>query len=102
MAAQDMTGKRTITKTLSTTTADAITVGHGGSVWVINHDTTNTLFVQVGDGAAATVAVADADNAIPVPPGKSVRVNLPGTQSYLSVVGSGGKYSVVSGDINYV
>jgi hypothetical protein len=97
-----MTGKRTITKTLSTTVADAITVGHGGAVWVVNHDATQPLFVQVGEGAAATVAVADADNAIPIPAGRSVRIELPGVNAFLSVVGSGNRYSIVAGPVTYV
>jgi hypothetical protein len=85
---------RSVTNTLTTTTADTVTLTQGWeAIAVTNHDAADIVYFRM-DG---TTAVAEADNTYVVLPGKTVIV--PGTpnssgQHVVSVVGDGGKYTV--------
>lgn len=85
---------RSVTNTLTTTVADTVTITQGWqNLDVFNYDATNYLYVRQ-DGQTA---VAEADNTSPVRP-SSMRtipasVNSAG-QIVVSIVGSGGKYTI--------
>ena len=85
---------RSVTNTLTTTVADTITLTQAWpAIEVTNYDASNTLWVRQ-DG---TTAVADADNATPIQAGTSkilsASVKEDG-QIVVSVVGSGGSYTI--------
>jgi hypothetical protein len=83
--------------TLSGTTADSITFSYTGAsqILVTNRDNTNTAYFTMGfNGAAATVAVAAADETFAVLPLQTVVLPISGLPT-VSIVGSGGGYSVV-------
>jgi ATP-dependent protease HslVU (ClpYQ) peptidase subunit len=85
---------RSVTNTLTTTTADTVTLTQGWElIAVTNLDATDVLYFRM-DG---TTAVAEADNTYAVLAARTVVV--PGTpnssgQHVISVVGDGGKYQV--------
>lgn len=90
---------KSMTNTLSTTVADRLTFTQlWPAVEVYNHDSVNNLFA-VCDGSATPTAVADANDATVIPPlqSKVIRVS-PAASAFttvvISVVGSGGKYTV--------
>lgn len=96
--ATDATGTKSVTNTLSGTTADTITLqGIWDGVEIHNHDASNILWVTF-DG---TTPQADANECESVPP-SSVKTFMPmlvGPTASLGhhtikVVGSGGKYTV--------
>ena len=85
---------RAVTNTLTTTTADTVTLTQAwDSVAVTNHDTADTLFFRM-DG---TTAVADANDCYAVLAGTTMvvpaSINAAG-QIVVSIVGDGGKYTV--------
>lgn len=85
---------RSVTNTLTTTVADAITLLQPWpAIEVTNRDTANVLWVRQ-DGVTAA---ANADNATPIAPSSSkilaASVNSSG-QHVISVVGDGGAYTV--------
>lgn len=85
---------RSVTNTLTGTTADTITLTQGWeAVAVTNHDATDVVYFRT-DG---TTAVAAANDTIPVLPGttviRAVGTNTSG-QIVVSVVGDGGAYTV--------
>jgi len=96
-------GNKTCHATLSTTTADTVTLNDKvRQVRVTNHDGTNIVYVTTNTrttaagAVGATTAVAQADETISIPTGgtKTVwRSSLPQFIE-LSVVGNGGSYSV--------
>lgn len=96
--ASDATGTKSVTNTLSTTTADLITLqGIWDGVEIHNHDATNMLYVRF-DG---TAPVAEANETETVPPAsaKTFWPMLVGPTANLGhhvirVVGDGGKYTV--------
>lgn len=85
---------RSVTNTLTTTVADTITLLQGWpAIEVTNRDDTNVLWVRQ-DG---TTAVANADNATPIAPSSSkILASSPNSsgQHVISVVGSGGGYTI--------
>lgn len=85
---------RSVTNTLTTTVADTITLLQAWpAIDVTNHDDTNDLWVRQ-DGVTA---VASADNCTLIPAGQSkviaASVNED-SQVVISVVGSGGAYTI--------
>lgn len=92
---------RSVTNTFSTTVADTITLTQiWPAVEITNHDTTNPIYVSMDGTNAPTAAVAEADNRTMIPAGSSKVLKAiprrdinPGTV-VLSLVGSGGKYTV--------
>lgn len=85
---------RSVSNTLSGTTADTVTLTQPWSaIEVTNSDTTNILWVRQ-DGVTA---VAAADNATPIAPSSSkiisASVSTTGTH-VISVVGNGGGYTI--------
>lgn len=89
---------RSLTNTLTGTTADTITITQlWPAIEVTNHDTTDTLYVLM-NGTAAPTAVAAADGCTAILPGstKLMRaIPVPATNTIvLSVVGDGGVYTV--------
>lgn len=92
---------RSVTNTLSSTTADTVTITAQAAgqcvLVVVNHDDTNTIWFTWSEvGVAPAVAVAEADNTFPVLPGSSTSVRLPRStlSTVVSVVGNGDKYTV--------
>lgn len=88
--------KRAKHATLSTTTVDTVTLNENCSeVLVINFDGTNKVFFTL-DGTAP-VALADDSYVVPITNSTKVRAPLRSNASPLvvSVVGSGGAYSVI-------
>ena len=89
-----------VTNTLSSTTADTVTLTagwttHAHLLVVVNHDDTNTIWFTWNHAGTPAVAVAEADDAVPVLPGSSTSVRLPRTNNpvVVSVVGNGDKYT---------
>lgn len=90
---------KSVTNTFSTTVADTITLDQ---LWpyveITNHDGTNNMFASMDGTATPTAALADADNQTVIRPGTTRTLRaLPvagGTTIVVSVVGSGGKYTV--------
>lgn len=85
---------RSVTNTLSGTTADTITLLQAWpAIEVTNHDATDLLYVRM-DG---TAAVAGADNTTIVLPASTKiiksSINASG-QTVVSVVGDGGTYTI--------
>lgn len=88
--------KRAKHATLSTTTVDTVTLNENCSeVLVINYDGTNKVFFTL-DGTTPA-ALADDSYVVPITNSTKVRAPLRSNASPLvvSVVGSGGAYSVV-------
>lgn len=83
------TDAKSVHNTLSTTTADAITISGHDTVDIINWDAAERLFFR-SDG---TTAVGSANGCDVVAPGGFVRHNADGRA--ISIVGSGNAYSVV-------
>lgn len=85
---------RSVTNTLTTTTADAITLTQPwAGISVTNHDATNALYFRQ-DG---TTAVGEANDTTVVLPGQTVVASANVTSSktvVVSVVGNGNKYTV--------
>lgn len=80
---------QSVTNTLTSTTADTITLTQKWDyIEITNWDTSVTMYFRQ-DG---TTAVADADNTIPVFPLQSVRVKF--GNGTISVVGNANKYTV--------
>jgi hypothetical protein len=79
--------------TLSTTTADSITLsGRGEWVNIINHSLSERLTVTFGAAAAPTASM---DDAYVIPAGGSALFPYPGNASLVvRVVGNGNAYSV--------
>lgn len=90
---------KSVTNTLTGTTADRITLDQlWPAIEITNQDTTNYAYI-VMDGSATPTAVAEADNATAIPPGVTkVMRAIPSatlfTTIVLSIVGSGGKYTI--------
>lgn len=102
-------GNKTAHATLSTTTADTVTLANAVQfVRVSNHHASVVLYVTVSSGrtaanaaAGVTTAVAQADETISVSPGATKEVFAsPGRGAYvaLSVVGNANSYSVEGSD----
>lgn len=85
---------RSVTNTLSTTTADTVTLTQGWPlVAVTNHDATDFVYFRQ-DG---TTAVAAADNCTVVPPARTVYRSAVLTSAgtiVISIVGDGGTYTI--------
>lgn len=95
--------KSSVSSTLTGTTADIIDFTNMGvgAITVFNHDPANIIWVTTG-GAAQLAVVAAAPGAIPVFPRSSVPIaNTGGQNAYVSVIGSGGMYTLVVGRILY-
>lgn len=92
-----------INQTLTTTVADNLVIQPGNkgaetSVILINRDATNTLWYRLD----ATAPVAADQNSMPILPSQSRTLRFyptnVGSSASVSVVGSGGAYSVCSGN----
>lgn len=85
---------RSVTNTLTSTTADTVTLLQPWpAIEVTNYDTTNRIGVRQ-DG---TTAVADADNVTMIAPGtsKTIAASVNGSgQIVVSIVGNGGTYTI--------
>lgn len=90
---------KSVTNTLSGTTADAITLTQGWpAMEITNHDSADLLYVRV-DG---TTAVAQANGCTVILPGQTkvvqsslnVSPSTGATSCFVSVVGDGGSYTV--------
>lgn len=85
---------RSVTNTLSGTTADTVTLAQGwAAIEVTNYDASNYLYIRQDD----TTAVAEANDTTPIAPGTSKviasSINSSG-QIVVSIVGNGGKYTI--------
>lgn len=85
---------RSVTNTLSGTTADTVTLTQAWpAIEVTNYDSTNSVGVRQ-DG---TTAVANADNVTMIPPSTSKVISASVTTSgtiVVSIVGNGGSYTI--------
>ena len=84
-------------KTLTTTTADTITIGQGfAAVEVINRDTADFIYITYGSAAADVAApVAEADGTLVIPPGNTLTLDANNRGGFVvKIVGDGGGYSV--------
>lgn len=89
--------ERSVTNTLTSTTADEITLTNPWpAIEVTNHDASTTLYVRM-DGVTA---VSEANGAIAVLPSSSkvirsgIRYINGGPQIIVSIVGNGNKYTI--------
>lgn len=86
---------RAVSKTLSTTVVDTVTLtAPAGKVQVLNRGTgTNTIWVTLGKTAPADPTVAG-DNVIPVRAGEYVTIAKGVPSLVVKILGSGDPYSV--------
>lgn len=98
-------------KTLTTTTADAVTLGSAttpplSGVTVVNQHATVYIYFTVGFGGAPTTAVSLADNTYVVPPaGARTRVDFPANTAstvVVSIVGNANPYDCVGERLNAI
>lgn len=84
---------KSVHNTLTSTTADTVTITGYDLVDIINRSATEPLWVRYEGDASPTTAVAAADGTDYVAPGGFLRVDA--GQGGISVVGNGNAYSVV-------
>jgi hypothetical protein len=90
-----------VTNTLTTTTADTVTLKPGWmanahTLTVVNWDASTPMFFTFSyTGEAPATAVTDANNTIPVMPSSSTAIRLPKSVNtcVVSIVGNGNKYT---------
>lgn len=92
---------KSVTNTFSTTVADTITLTQTyPAIEVTNFDAVNYVYVSMDGTSAPTTAVAEANNLTAIPPLTSKvirsipRQDVNPNTIVLSIVGSGGKYTV--------
>lgn len=84
---------RSVTRTLTSTTADTITLTQPyEAIEVTNHDAADTLYVR-WDGATAVAAAKGTTPILPASP-KVIRVGNNASGVVVSVVGDGGIYTI--------